>query len=75
MANDIHCGYVVTPDGNVYLQLPAGNRWGFVIQDDDQAWDFPPFSEWEAVADDDPRVTDADRERLGWILDEARVGA
>ena len=72
MSAKIHCGYVIDDNGNVYLQLPADNGVGFVICDDDQTWDFPPFNSWEPVDDDDPRVTDTDRERLQWILDEAR---
>lgn len=67
-----HRGYVITPEGDVYLQLPADNApRGFVIADEDQAWDIPPFKSWEAIAEDDPRITEDDRERLQWILDEA----
>jgi hypothetical protein len=70
--NAIHCGYVLDPHGNVFVQLPADNARGFVIADDDRTWDFPPFASWTAVADDDPRVTAADCERLGWLLYESR---
>ena len=70
----MHTGYVVdTATGNVYLQLPADNQQGFVIADDDQTWEFPPFSHWQAVADDDSCVSSDDRERLQWILDEHRA--
>ena len=70
MSAKIHVGYVWA-QGEVYLQLPADNQWGFVIADDDQTWDFPPFGEWEAIDDDDPRITPERREMLQWILDEA----
>jgi hypothetical protein len=68
-----HWGYVIIDTGGVYVQLPAPeSRWGFVLADDDQTWDggFGLAAEWEAVPDDDPRVTDEDRERLSWLLDE-----
>jgi hypothetical protein len=70
-----HCGYVITETGKVLVQVPdTDSRWGFYLADDDQTWDggFGVASEWDAIADDDPRITDDDRERLGWILDEHR---
>jgi hypothetical protein len=76
MASDtIRAGYVITETGKVLVQVPdESSRWGFYLADDDQTWDggFGVASEWDLVADDDPRITDADRERLGWILDEHR---
>jgi len=72
-ATKIHCGYVIDDaTGDVYLQVLANNPNGFQILDDDRSWAVPPFASWTAVADDDPRVSDDDRERLGWILDDAR---
>ena len=70
----VQAGYVVTDGGSVYVQLPADNRWGFVLADDDQTWGggLGLAESWALVADDDPRVTDADRERLSWLLEEAR---
>lgn len=74
MKTTIHTGYVIDDaTGNVYAQIPADNAVGFVICDDDQTWDFPPFSSWSPVADDDPRVSDDDRERLQHLIDDAIV--
>lgn len=71
MAN-VKAGYVVTEDGTVLVQLPADNAHGFELCDDDQSWPggLGVAASWELVADDDPRVTDDDRERLGWLLDD-----
>jgi hypothetical protein len=71
MASTVHRGYVLAPDdGGVFVQVPGGPR-GFRILDDDQSWDFPPVcGEWTPLADDDPRITPADRERLAWLLEE-----
>ena len=70
----IEAGYVITEDGTVLVQVPDGNRWGFYLADDDGTFDggFGVASSWDLVSDDDPRISDADRDRLGWILDEAR---
>jgi hypothetical protein len=71
----IHTGYVITDTGTILLQIPDNNRWGFSIQDDDQTWPggLGIASEWEVLKDTDPRITDADRERLQWILDEVEA--
>ncbi len=72
------CYVLTNPDNReraiVLVQIPASNQWGFELADDDQTWPggFGIASEWEALEDDDPRITDEDRERLGWLLDEAR---
>lgn len=73
MTIKIHRGYVITGDGTILVQVPNDNQWGFMLCDDDQTWDggFGVASEWEPIANDDPRITDEDRERLQWILDEA----
>jgi hypothetical protein len=74
-ANEVKAGYVLTEDGSILLQIPdPDSRWGFYLADDDQSWDggFGVASEWELLDDSDPRITDADRERLGAILDEYR---
>lgn len=77
MATTIEAGYVVTQDGTVYVQLPADNQWGFVIADDDQTWEggFGLNGSWELAAENDPRITDEDRERLSWLLDQADASA
>jgi hypothetical protein len=69
-----HVGYVITDDGSIYVQVPHENRWGFILCDDGQTWDggFGLAESWDAISDDDPRITAADRDRLGWILDEHR---
>lgn len=74
MATTAQAGYVVTERGTVYVQLPADNAHGFVLADDDQTWDggIGLADSWELVSDSDPRITDEDRERLSWLLDEHR---
>jgi hypothetical protein len=68
----IKAGYVQTDLGQILAQLPADNQWGFVLADDDQTWPggLGAATEWELLANDDPRITDADRERLSWLLEE-----
>lgn len=67
----IKAGYVITDCGSIYVQVPSDNQWGFSIDDDDQSFPggFDLGSDWNLLADDDPRITAADRERLGWILE------
>lgn len=78
MTEKMHIGYVSikTHSGaeTILLQLPDDNQWGFVLADDDQSWPggFGIASEWEALEDTDPRITHEDRERLQYLLDEAR---
>ena len=76
---NIHIGYVNTNSGDIYVQIPDDNRWGFAICDDDMSWSYHNTSgmpgEWTAIEDDDPRITDERREQLQWILDDAREGA
>lgn len=69
-----HVGYVITEDDIILLQLPADNQWGFVLADDDQSWPggFGIASRWEAIDDDDPRISTGDRDYLQCWLDEAR---
>jgi hypothetical protein len=66
----IKAGYVLTDDGTILVQVPdPESRWGFKIHDDDRTWDGGfGLAGWISLADDDPRITDADRARLGWIL-------
>jgi uncharacterized membrane protein len=68
-------GYVITEAGLVLVQVSdETSRWGFALVDDEQTWDggFIIAKFWDLVEDDDPRITDEDRDRLGWILDQAR---
>ncbi|MGE4195973.1 MAG: hypothetical protein AB7G11_02470 [Phycisphaerales bacterium] len=69
----IPCGYILTESGDIYVQVPnPESRWGFYLADDDQSWDggIGLASSWELLDEDDPRITDDDRERLEWILEE-----
>jgi hypothetical protein len=72
--DETYCGYVVTEGGTVLLQVPCDNNWGFVLCDDDQEWPggFGVASRWEAIADDDPRVTPEIRDRLQFHLNAYR---
>ena len=67
--------YVITNTGRILVQVPdPDSRWGFHLADDDQTWDGGLGSgaqSWEVIPDDDPRITEDIRERLGWILEEA----
>lgn len=71
---DIHTGYVVTDTGSILVQHPDENQWGFSLCDDEQSWPggIGVAGEWTAIAPDDPRITDDDRERLQWMLDAAQ---
>ena len=71
----IHTGYVVTENSTILVQIPDESRWGFSLADDDQTWPggFGIAAEWEPIDDDDQRVTDEIRERIGWILRGARA--
>lgn len=65
--------YVVTDKGDILVQRPADNQWGFELCDDDQAWvgGYGIVNrEFTVLADDDPRITPADREQLGHLLDK-----
>ena len=73
MKKVIKVGFVLGSNGKIYAQVPAGNQWGFDICDDDQAWAGgvgSGLSSWTLLSNDDPRITEDDRERVGWILDE-----
>lgn len=76
MDKKLHIGYVITSDGSIFAQVPDDNEWGFTLSCDDQQWagGFGVAHSWEAIPDSDDRITDEDRDRLQWILDEARSG-
>jgi hypothetical protein len=65
-------GYVLGSDGKIYVEIPMQDHFGFAICDEDQSWQgsFIPFKSWTLLANDDPRISESDRERLGWMLDE-----
>jgi hypothetical protein len=64
-------GYVLTDAGTILVQRPADNDWGFELCDDDRCWPggLGVAGSWTLLADDDPRITPEDRERLSWLLD------
>ena len=69
--NDQLAAYVITASGNIYLQITADNQYGFSICSEDQTWPGGfGLGEWTLIDNDDPRITDADRERIQWIIDE-----
>jgi hypothetical protein len=75
-ATTIKAGYVVTADGTILVQVPSpASRFGFYLCDDEQSWDggIGVAQSWTLIADDDPRIDAGDRERLGWILEDARL--
>jgi hypothetical protein len=64
-----HHGYVLAGTEVLVQIIDPESRWGFYLADADQTWDGGlGWSEWEALADDDPRITESDRERLSWRL-------
>lgn len=71
---EAQAGYVITNSGLVLVQLPDDNQHGFVLADEDQTWNggFGVADEWELVPDDDARISDEDRRRLAWVLEEYR---
>jgi hypothetical protein len=71
----MHIGYVATSYGTILLQLPDASAWGFCLSSDDQTWPggHGACSSWEALADDDPRITADDRARLEWLLADTNL--
>lgn len=66
-------GYVIGSNGRIYVQVRDDSQFGFAICDDEQSWAGgvgSGLTSWTLIASDDSRITDNDRERLGWILDE-----
>jgi hypothetical protein len=73
MTTTVKAGFVLGSDGDIYAQIPADNQWGFSICDDDQAWAGGVGSgleSWTLLPNEDSRITEDDRERIGWMLDE-----
>ena len=66
-------GYVIGSNEKIYVQVRDDNQFGFSICDEEQSWAGgvgSGLSNWTLIASDDSRITDDDRERLGWILRE-----
>lgn len=73
MTTTTYCGYVICENGLILVQTPDDNQWGFTIHSDDQSWPGGfSIGSWTAIRDDDPRISDLDRESLGWIIDSHR---
>ncbi len=71
-----YTGYVITDGGRVLLQGPADNEHGFALFDGWKSWPAGRgIDYWERVGDNDPRIAEADREQLGWLLEELRKEA
>jgi hypothetical protein len=70
MTTSVYRGPVLTDTGYVLIQWPDENRWGFSLHDDDQTWPggLGPWSEWEVISRDNPRITGEDRQRIDDIL-------
>lgn len=73
MTTTTKSGYVIGSDEKIYVQVPAKNQHGFSICDEDQSWEGgigSGLKSWTLLGSDDARITQTDRERLGWILDQ-----
>lgn len=74
MANDqVKAGYVLGSNDKIYVQVPADNQWGFEICDENESWPGGVNSglkSWTLLSRDDERITNDDRSRLDWVLDE-----
>ena len=68
-------GYVIGSDGKIYVQVRDDSQLGFFICDNEQSWAGglgSGLTRWTLIANDDSRITDEDRERLGWVIEGAR---
>lgn len=71
----VQAGYVLTDTGEILVQLPDESmEHGFCLADDDQTWDggLGVAQTWDLLTDDDPRISDDDRERMGFLLEDYR---
>lgn len=65
--------WVIGSDGNVYVQEPEDNQWGFSLADGESTWAgglIPGLSSWETVEEDDVRITQEHRDAMEWLFDE-----
>jgi hypothetical protein len=67
-----HVGYVVTVNGEILVQGPHDGQAGFALYSDDQTWPggVGAASDWTAISQCDARITQDDRDRLGWVLSD-----
>lgn len=73
----VKAGYVVGDNGKILLQIPTDGQFGFSLFDEDDSWAGgigAGLKTWTAIPEDDKRITEEDKKRLGWILDEWRSG-
>ena len=70
MESKLHHGYVITEEGLVLVQDPdVSDPHGFYLTDGEQSWSGGfGVTKWTAIAADDPRVTDQDRDEMDWAL-------
>lgn len=73
-----HVGYVITLGNYVLVRGPYKTAswapYSWALYDDDQTWpEGHGHADWEAVADDDPRISAEDHARLDWLLDKLRA--
>lgn len=76
MSSKVKAGFVKTENGQIFVQIPDDNEWGFSICDDDQTWagGFGCGSKtFTLLSDADPEITEEDHKRLDWILEEHRT--
>lgn len=69
----LHKGYVITANGTILVQIPdPGSAWGFYLADEGQSWPGGfGWDSWEPLYSDDDRITDEEREAMGWRLHES----
>ena len=67
----MHEGYVITNRNQILVQVPdTESRYGFYLADDDQTFDggVGVAESWEAIPENDPRISREVKDRLGWML-------
>lgn len=72
----VKAGFVLGDNGRIFVQMPEDNQFGFVICDEESSWAGGVGSglkSWVLLDPSDPRITDEDAERLGWILEDQSV--
>jgi hypothetical protein len=69
--DEIFKGYVKAENGRIFVQIPdPQSRWGFYIADEEQSWDGGLGIAGQFEDLDPSEVSAADKERLGWILEQ-----
>lgn len=64
----VYQGWVKTEENDFFIQLASSTaRFGFVLCDDEQSWELPPFRSWEFVSAD--MVPVLRREELQYLLE------